>query len=71
MLVGGLDGRGALCDQIPEELPGVGYVSLEGVRDPVRVRFTHVQDTDVGVLSDRAGRYAQDRQPAPRWTVTG
>ncbi len=30
--------RGAECDRIPASLPGVGYVVLEGVREPVRVR---------------------------------
>lgn len=28
--------RGAICDQIPETSPGVGYVVLDGVREPVR-----------------------------------
>lgn len=63
--------RGARCDQIPENLPGIGYVSLEGVREPVRVRFTHVRDTDLILLTDRANRYAPDRLPPPRWTATG
>jgi len=48
---------GARCDQIPENLPGVGYVRLEGVREPVRVRFTHLTDTDLTELTDR---YAPD-----------
>jgi S-DNA-T family DNA segregation ATPase FtsK/SpoIIIE len=39
--------RGAECDQIPASLPGVGYVVLEGVREPVRVRAAHVTDEDV------------------------
>ncbi|HEY8722097.1 FtsK/SpoIIIE domain-containing protein [Pengzhenrongella sp.] len=47
--------RGARCDEIPEGLPGVGYVSLDGVREPVRVRFTHLTDTD---LAARATRHA-------------
>jgi S-DNA-T family DNA segregation ATPase FtsK/SpoIIIE len=63
--------RGARCDQIPESLPGVGYVSLEGARETVRVRFTHVRDTDVSLLAQRANGYAPDRRPPPQWTATG
>lgn len=44
---------GARCDQIPESLPGVGYVRLEGVREPVRVRFPHPTDADLTDLADR------------------
>jgi S-DNA-T family DNA segregation ATPase FtsK/SpoIIIE len=39
--------HGAECDQIPASLPGVGYVVLEGVREPVRVRAGHVTDADL------------------------
>src|SRR4029079_15719398 len=39
--------RGARCDQIPESLPGVGYVGLDGVAEPVRVRFAHITDEDI------------------------
>ena len=39
--------HGAECDQIPASLPGVGYVILEGHREPVRVRAAFVSDDDV------------------------
>jgi S-DNA-T family DNA segregation ATPase FtsK/SpoIIIE len=42
--------RGALCDLIPETLPGVGYVQVEGVREPVRVRAAYVTDADIAQL---------------------
>ena len=42
--------RGALCDQIPESLPGVGYVGIDGQAEPVRVRFSHVTDPDIDRL---------------------
>jgi DNA segregation ATPase FtsK/SpoIIIE, S-DNA-T family len=42
--------RGAHCDRIPETLPGVGYVALEGRREPVRVRAAHVTDADLAAL---------------------
>jgi S-DNA-T family DNA segregation ATPase FtsK/SpoIIIE len=56
--------RGAECDQIPASLPGVGYVALEGVREPVRVRAAYVDDNDLAKmveeyspLSREAARY--------------
>jgi DNA segregation ATPase FtsK/SpoIIIE, S-DNA-T family len=39
--------RGAECDRIPASMPGVGYVVLEGVREPVQVRAGYVTDTDL------------------------
>jgi S-DNA-T family DNA segregation ATPase FtsK/SpoIIIE len=38
---------GAACHLIPETTPGVGYVRVEGVKEPVRVRFTWVDDEDI------------------------
>jgi S-DNA-T family DNA segregation ATPase FtsK/SpoIIIE len=43
--------RGALCDRIPESLPGVGYVGIDGIAEPVRVRFTHVTDQHIAALA--------------------
>ena len=49
--------RGARCDQIPESLPGVGYVGIDGVAEPVRVRFAHVTDADIAqTVADYAPR---------------
>ncbi|MGH3366844.1 MAG: hypothetical protein ACRDOY_06550 [Nocardioidaceae bacterium] len=45
--------RSARCDRIPEVLPGVGYVVLDGVAEPVRVRFAHVTDRHIADLADR------------------
>jgi S-DNA-T family DNA segregation ATPase FtsK/SpoIIIE len=42
--------RGAECDRIPASLPGVGYVVLEGVREPVRVRAAYVSDADLAAM---------------------
>jgi DNA segregation ATPase FtsK/SpoIIIE, S-DNA-T family len=39
--------RGAACDKVPPTLPGVGYVQLDGHREPVRVRAAHVTDSDI------------------------
>ncbi|WP_353355882.1 FtsK/SpoIIIE domain-containing protein [Intrasporangium sp. DVR] len=50
--------RGAECDQIPASLPGVGYVVLEGVREPVRVRAAYMSDDDV---KDTVARFSRDR----------
>lgn len=43
--------RGALCDRIPRELPGVGYVLLDGEREPVRVRAAYVTDDDIRAMA--------------------
>src|SRR5262249_17118288 len=44
--------RGARCDHIPETLPGVGYVALDGIAEPIRVRFAHITDTHIDSLAD-------------------
>ena len=42
--------RGALCDRIPDSLPGVGYVAEEGSSELVRVRAFHVSDDAIARL---------------------
>lgn len=42
--------HGAECDDISPSLPGVGYVVLDGVREPVRVRAAYVSDADVAQM---------------------
>lgn len=46
----GARNRGAYADLIPESVPGVGYVTVDGVAEPVRVRFSHVTDTHITQL---------------------
>jgi DNA segregation ATPase FtsK/SpoIIIE, S-DNA-T family len=46
----GARNRGAMADQIPDSLPGVGYVAVDGIAEPVRVRFSHVTDTHIHQL---------------------
>jgi DNA segregation ATPase FtsK/SpoIIIE, S-DNA-T family len=58
---GALD-RGALCHRIPDHLPGVGYVHVEGAAEPVRVRFTYIDDDEL--------RRMAARWPAPTNTPT-
>ena len=43
--------RGARCDQIPHSLPGVGFVQIDGVPEPVRVRFAWVTDDHIRMLA--------------------
>jgi DNA segregation ATPase FtsK/SpoIIIE, S-DNA-T family len=43
--------RGARCDQIPPSLPGVGYVKVDGVREPVRVSAAWVTDNDITAMT--------------------
>jgi S-DNA-T family DNA segregation ATPase FtsK/SpoIIIE len=42
--------QGAYCDRIPASLPGVGYVRVDGVREPTRVRAGHVTDEDIAAM---------------------
>jgi len=42
--------RGALCDKIPESQPGVGYVHIDGVREPTRVRAAYPTNDDIAAL---------------------
>jgi S-DNA-T family DNA segregation ATPase FtsK/SpoIIIE len=49
----GARNRGAECDRIPTGLPGVGYVQLDAVREPVRVRTAHITDADIAALVDQ------------------
>jgi DNA segregation ATPase FtsK/SpoIIIE, S-DNA-T family len=56
--------RGARCDRIPESLPGIGYVGVDGRAEPVRVRFGHVTD-------DHIDRLVRDYAPRPASTVAG
>ncbi len=39
--------RGAQADLIPDTLPGVGYVAVDGIAEPRRVRFAHITDTQI------------------------
>ncbi|UPK75693.1 hypothetical protein MU582_03350 [Nocardioidaceae bacterium SCSIO 66511] len=50
--------RGALCDQIPLALPGTGYAVVDGVPDPVRLRFPFTSDEQIRALAAA--------HPAPR-----
>jgi DNA segregation ATPase FtsK/SpoIIIE, S-DNA-T family len=42
--------RGAHADLIPDGLPGVGYVTVDGIAEPVRVRFSNVTDQHIARL---------------------
>jgi DNA segregation ATPase FtsK/SpoIIIE, S-DNA-T family len=52
MILGdGAQDRGAASHRIPDTLPGVGYVYVEGTAEPVRVRFTYLSDPDIRTLA--------------------
>src|SRR3712207_3330465 len=42
--------RGPDCELIPHTLPGVACVAVDGLPDPVRVRFAWCADDDVAQL---------------------
>ena len=50
----GARNRGAACDLIPDTLPGVGYVAVDGIAEPIRVRFAHYTDTHIAQLGQPA-----------------
>ena len=43
--------RGARCDEIPPSLPGVAFVEIDGVPEPIRVRFAHITDDHIRTLA--------------------
>jgi S-DNA-T family DNA segregation ATPase FtsK/SpoIIIE len=47
--------QGARCDQISESTPGVGYVRVDGIREPARVRAAWVSDADIAHMASRYG----------------
>lgn len=52
----GMRDRGALCDRIPQTLPGVGYVVLDGDPTPMRIRASYLTDSDIRWLAETYGR---------------
>jgi S-DNA-T family DNA segregation ATPase FtsK/SpoIIIE len=46
--------RGARCDAISQSTRGVGYVLVDGVAEPVRVRFAHITDDHIADLVNPA-----------------
>ena len=54
VLGAGARNRGAICDLIPDTLPGVGYVAVDGIAEPVRVRFSHITDQHISQLTNPA-----------------
>jgi DNA segregation ATPase FtsK/SpoIIIE, S-DNA-T family len=48
--------HGAQCDLIPPSLPGVGYVVLDGIREPIRVRAAYLSDDDLAQTVEAFGR---------------
>ncbi len=47
----GARNRGAACELIPHDLPGVGYQLLEGQQHPTRVRAAWISDNDIDDLA--------------------
>ena len=50
VLGSGARDRGARCEEIPTDLPGVGYVRVETNPEPVRVRFGYVDDDEIKTM---------------------
>jgi S-DNA-T family DNA segregation ATPase FtsK/SpoIIIE len=52
----GMRDRGALCDRIPQSLPGVGFVVIDGDPTPMRVRFSYLGDDEIRGMAQTYGR---------------
>jgi S-DNA-T family DNA segregation ATPase FtsK/SpoIIIE len=75
VLGGGARDRGARCDEIPDTLPGVGFVAADGQAEPVRVRAAWVDDAEIdrtaGVFRPPLAGDVLDPDPEPgpeAWT---
>ena len=44
--------RGARADEISYSLPGVGFVQVDGIAEPVRVRFAYVDNDQIRTLAE-------------------
>jgi len=69
VLGAGARARGARTDQISDRTPGVGYVALDGVPEPVRVRFAHVTDDHIAAVVTEYGRPPLRTVPSVRQDV--
>ncbi len=56
--------RGAACDHINPDTPGVAYLKLDGVRDPVRFRAAEITDTDLHTLTHGLPSPRRPAQPS-------
>lgn len=50
VLGGGQRDKGARCDEISEDTPGVGFVSVDGRTEPIRIRFAYVDDEEIATM---------------------
>jgi S-DNA-T family DNA segregation ATPase FtsK/SpoIIIE len=48
--------RGALADRIPESMPGVAYVAVDGTRHLERIRFSYLDDPAITAMAATYGR---------------
>ena len=72
MILGdGARDQGAICAQIPESTPGVGYVRVDGVREPVRVRASWVNDSDIATMAATCGANNGNRAVGTMIGTTG
>ncbi|WP_168207340.1 FtsK/SpoIIIE domain-containing protein [Microlunatus elymi] len=46
----GMRAKGAHAERIRHDLPGVGFVQVDGLPEPTRVRFAHITDDDISHL---------------------
>lgn len=42
--------QGARCHEISEDTPGVVFVGVDGVKEPIRARFAFISDTEIATM---------------------
>jgi len=61
---------GAVCDEISDLTPGVGYVMVDGTAQPTRVRAFQVTDADIAHLARTFGAPRRDTDSGQRDTTS-
>lgn len=57
---------GARCHQLPQHLPGIGYIATDHATTPILVRAFHYQDTHIAhLVRHYPAPRTSDRPPAP------
>jgi S-DNA-T family DNA segregation ATPase FtsK/SpoIIIE len=57
--------RGARCEDIPEALPGIGYVRADNSPDPIRVRAAWIDDDEIRRIADTYRPPSATQNPGP------
>ncbi len=68
VLGGGAHARGARAEEIGDGMPGVGYVLADGQTDPLRVRASWIDDTEIARMVREYGQGFDRDDAGSGWT---